>query len=221
MPDAKIVEFGSKFPAVGQVLPDGVGTLIAPKWVLTTSYVATLIPKGAGIARFEGKEYPVARVFTHIHTTLGPDQAPEIDIALLQLREDVKGLTPVGMYREKDEEGKQVAIVGFGEVGDGKSKTRRPGDDKRRAVTNIITEVTPFRFLCQFNEPPAGTELEGVSAYGDAGAPALIQRDGAWLVAGIHSPYMQALPGQYGVMDSYTRVSTFVQWIEKTMADNR
>ena len=57
MPDAKLIELGAKFPVVGQVLPDGVGTLIAPKWVLTTSFAATLIPKGMGVVRFEGKEY--------------------------------------------------------------------------------------------------------------------------------------------------------------------
>ena len=43
--DEKLVELGAKFPAVGQVLPDAVGTLIAPRWVLTTSHAATLIPK--------------------------------------------------------------------------------------------------------------------------------------------------------------------------------
>ncbi len=29
--DAKLLELGAKFTAVGQVLPDGVGTLIAPR----------------------------------------------------------------------------------------------------------------------------------------------------------------------------------------------
>jgi hypothetical protein len=218
--DEKLLELGAKFTAVGQVLPDGVGTLIAPKWVLTTSHVATLIPKGQGIVRFDGKEYGVAKVIMHPHSTLGPDHPPEIDIALLLLGQEVKGVTPLALYREKDEVDQKIAIVGFGEVGDGKGKPRR-SDGKRRAVTNVVTEAGPLRISCTFDEPPAGTELEGVSAAGDGGAPALIRQDAAWLVAGLGSPYMQGEPGQYGVVDGYTRISTFEKWIEKTMADNK
>ncbi len=219
--DEKLLELGTKFPAVGQVLPDGVGTLIAPKWVLTTAHVATLIPKGQGIVRLGGKEYPVAKVVMHPHSTLGPDEPPEIDIALIMLAEEVKGVTPLALYRDKDEVDKKVAIVGFGEVGDGKSKPRRKGDDIRRAVTNVVTESGPLRISCKFDEPPAGTELEGVAVHGDGGAPALIRHDDAWLVAGVSSPHQEGLPGQYGVMNGFTRVSTFAQWIEKIMADNK
>lgn len=218
--DEKLLELGAKFPAVGQVLPDGVGTLIAPKWVLTTSHVATLIPKGQGIVRFEGKEYGVAKVFMHPHATLGPDHPPEVDFALLLLGQEVKGVTPLALYRDEDEVDQKVAIVGYGEVGDGKSKPHR-SDGKRRAVTNVVTEAGPLRISCKFDAPPGGTELEGVSAAGDGGAPALIRKDDAWLVAGVSSPYMQGLAGQYGVDDGYTRVSTFERWIEKTMAENK
>lgn len=218
--DEKLLELGAKFSAVGQVLPDGVGTLIASKWVLTTSHVATLIPKGQGIVRFEGKEYGVARVFMHPHATLGPDEPPEVDIALLLLAEEVKGVTPIALFRDKDETDQKVAIVGFGEIGDGKSKPRR-SDGKRRAVTNVVTEAGSLRIFCKFDEPPAGTELEGVSAAGDGGAPALIRKDDEWLVAGLSSPHQEGLPGQYGVMNGFTRVSAFTIWIEKTMADNK
>ena len=219
--DEKLVELGAKFTAVGQVLPDGVGTLIAPNWVLTTSHVATLIPKNLGIVRFEGKEYGVAKVIMHPHSTLGPDEPPEIDIALLLLGQEVKGVTPMALYRDKDEVDQKVAIVGFGEVGDGKSKSRRPADSKRRAVTNVVAEANPLRIVCSFDQPPEGTELEGVSAPGDGGAPALIRKDDAWLVAGLSSPHQEGSPGQYGVMNGFTRVSTFTGWIEKIIADHK
>lgn len=219
--DEKLLELGAKFTAVGQVLPDGVGTLIAPQWVLTTSHVATLIPKGQGVFRLEGKEYGVAKVIMHPHSTLGPDEPPQIDIALLMLGQEVKGVKPMALYRDKDEEDEKVAIVGFGEIGDGKSKPKRTSDEKRRAVTNVVTEAGPLRISCQFDEPPAGTELEGVSAAGDGGAPALIRKDDEWLVAGLSSPYEEGLLGQYRTMSSYTRVSTFEKWIDKTIADNK
>ncbi len=219
--DEKLLELGAKFTAVGQVLPDGVGTLIAPRWVLTTSHVATLIPKGQGIFRLEGKEYGVAKVIMHPHSTLGPDEPPEIDIALLMLGQEVKGATPMALNRDKDEVDQKVAIVGFGEVGDGKTKPRRAADGKRRAVTNVVAEANPLRIICSFDQPPAGTELEGVSAPGDGGAPALIRKDDAWLVAGLSSPHEEGSPGQYGVMNGFTRVSTFTHWIEKIMADNK
>ena len=221
VPDEKIIELGAKFPAVGQVFPDGVGTLIGPQWVLTTSFVGTLIPKGTGIVRFEGKEYGIARVFMHPHTDLGRDKSPQIDVALLLLGQEVKNVKPLALYRDTDEEKQNVTIVGFGEIGDGKGKTHRPAGDKRRAVTNVVTEVNPLRLLCQFDQPPSATEFEGVSAPGDGAAPALIEKDGVWYVAGLHSPFEQGELGQYGVMDSYTRVSTFSAWIDKTMADNK
>lgn len=218
--DEKLVALGEKFPAVGQVLPDGVGTLIAPRWVLTTSHVATLIPKGEGIFRLGGKEYKVARVFMHPHSTIGPDEPPKIDMALLVLAEEIKNVTPLGLMKETDEAEKEVTIVGFGEGGDGKSKPRRRADEKRRAVTNVVTEASPLRIHCLFDAPPAGTELEGVAVHGDGGAPALIKVNDSWLVAGVSSPHEEGNLGTYGVMNGFTRVSTFVQWIEKTIKDN-
>ena len=219
--DGKLIELGAKFPAVGQVLPDGVGTLIAPRWVLTTSHVATLIPKGEGIFRLEGKEYRVAKVFMHPHSTIGPNEPPEIDMALLILGEEVKGITPLAIYKDTEEANQMVTIVGFGEGGDGKSKTRRRSDEKRRAVTNVVTEAGALRIHCKFDEPPAGTDLEGVAVLGDGGAPALIKVGEAWLVAGVSSPHQEGTLGQYGAMNGFTRVSTFVAWIEKTMKDNQ
>jgi len=219
--DEKLVELGARFPAVGQVLPDGVGTLIAPRWVITTAHAATLIPKGEGVFRLEGKEYKVAKVFMHPHSTISLDEPPEIDMALLILGEEVKSVTPLAFYKEKDEEGQSVTIVGFGEGGDGKSKTRRRADEKRRAVTNVVSEVNSMRLLCKFDEPPAGKELEGVAALGDGGAPALVKVEEAWLVAGVSSPHQEGPSRLYGGMNGFTRVSTFVPWIEKTMKDNQ
>ena len=66
-----------------------------------------------------------------------------------------------------------------------------------------------------------GTELEGVSAPGDSGGPALIRKDDAWLVAGLSSPHQEGSPGQYGAMNGFTRVSTFTGWIEKIIADHK
>ena len=65
--------------------------------------------------------------------------------------------------------------------------------------------------------PPAGSEMEGVGGPGDSGGPALVEESGRYFVAGISSASMNGRPGTYGVTDVYTRVSSYVDWIEKTM----
>ena len=116
---------------------------------------------------------------------------------------------------EIDELGKTVFIVGYGDYGNPVTGFKK-SDAQRRAVTNIVDDAGPRRMFMKFDLPPKGTELEGVGGPGDSGGPALIQQNGKVYVAGVSSASMNGRPGQYGVTDVYTRVSTFIEWIEKT-----
>src|SRR4029453_15926668 len=103
--------------------------------------------------------------------------------------------------------------VGFGDFGTPRMKLSRT-DGRRRAASNIVVDAGPRRLFMKFDEPPDGTYLEGVGGPGDSGGPALIEIGGHWQVAGISSASMDGKPGQYGVTDVYTRVSSYVDWID-------
>jgi secreted trypsin-like serine protease len=82
----------------------------------------------------------------------------------------------------------------------------------------VIDDAGPKRIFMTFDAPPAGAALEGVGAPGDSGGPAFIEVDGRLRLAGVSSASMNGKPGTYGVVDVYTRVSAYVDWIERTIA---
>jgi secreted trypsin-like serine protease len=71
----------------------------------------------------------------------------------------------------------------------------------------------------RFDAPPGGTQYEGVGGPGDSGGPALLQDGGKTWLVGISSASMNGRPGQYGVTDVYTRVSSYAQWIDRVIAE--
>ncbi len=209
---------GASLPAVGRVLPDGSATLIAPTWAITAAHVASRVAKGSQV-EFGGVAYPVARVFVHPEghaDPARPRQPPEVDLALLELARPVVGITPLALYRGREELGRTMTIVGCGDFGAAGAARTRP-DGRCRAVTNVVADAGPKRLFFGFDAPPAGTTLEGIGVAGDSGGPALIDVNGAWQIAGVSSGG-DGPPGAYGSTDIYTRVSSYLDWIEAILA---
>ena len=214
--DADALAAGAPFDAVGRVQPDGGCTLVAPRWAVTAAHVAASMPAGARVT-FGANSYPVARVVLHPESAATPGVPPEVDLALLELAEPVRDVDPIPLYRGRSEQGATLTIVGYGDFGTPRAALRR-GDGRRRAVTNAVHDAGPRRLFLRFDGPPAGTPLEGVGGPGDSGGPALIQEGGSWRLAGVSSASMDGRPGQYGVVDVYTRVSAYLAWIDAAMA---
>ena len=213
--DARYLELGKKYPAVVFMTPDGEGTLVAPQWVLTAAHVAQ--DRRIQSVRFDdGTEVPVAQKILHPEWRDGQPH----DIALVRLAAPVTSVTPVALYEGSDEAGKSVTFVGRGDHGTGLTGPKVV-DKKKRAATNTVESADANWLRFTFDEPPAGTELEGVSGPGDSGGPALIERGGKLHIAGVSVFGSRGKygPQTYGTREAYTRVSTHLDWIRATMSN--
>jgi hypothetical protein len=214
--DADAVALGSRFAAAGRVVGDGGCTLITPSWAVTAAHVAARLRPGS-MVEFGGTPYTVKRVIAHPDASGPAGAPPDVDLALIEFTAPVAGVQPIPLYKERDELGRPAFIVGYGDYGVAGASLQGT-DGKRRAVTNEIHDVGPKRVFMTFDAPPSGSALEGVGAPGDSGGPAFIELNGRLQLVGVSSASMNGKPGSYGVVDVYTRISSYVDWIEKTIA---
>lgn len=144
---------------------------------------------------------------------------------MIRLRSPVANIAIVELYSGRDEVGKEVIIVGNGDFGTGLSGP--VGNDGRlRAATNRVDNATEDYLTWTFDAPDSmsdrPTRLEGVSGPGDSGGPAFVQVGGTYRLVGVSSAQSTRAAGgqegRYGVIEYYTRVSTYRTWIESTVS---
>lgn len=222
--DAAYLAFGEGRPetmGVGRAH----GTLIDRRWVITAAHVASGLSPISGTVRVLDRDVPVDRVVLHPswRGDLGPGRAePDwIDLALLHLAVPVEDVAPATLYDARDEVGTTIVFAGRGGAGDGRSGPVRQ-DGRMRAATNVVARADDDWLYFDFDTPPAGTDLEGISGPGDSGNAAILERDGRRFVLGVGSRNAYADRGlaecTYGTTEVYARVSSHLPWIRSVLA---
>ncbi len=229
----------SDFPALVDMPNEGHGVLIAPQWVITAAHT---IPTHSALKQvvINGASRDVEHVFIHpgyktppkelIDQAIATGEAMLIavylsssdDIALLRLTQPVTDIAPVTLYKNDDQPGHVIKIVGKGATGTGANghDPRGPNRTELRRAYNKVTSAHDRWFCYVFNEPPAAHPLEGILGNGDSGGPVLMQVDDQWLLAGlaswkvVHGHVMTTRPGRYGQVTCNVRLSHYLEWIE-------
>lgn len=217
--DAKYLELATNVPAPVILLrnemgsADGMGTWIAPNWVLTAAHVAESFTVGDKIG---GKQqYRVEEIVMH------PDwQNAPIDVALVKVAQKAEDGRLIAVCAAEDAQGQTVTIVGAGDTGDGRVGPVH-GDGKMRAARNIISSVGEHFVAFVFDPPgsPSALDMEGVSGPGDSGGPAYLSTDEGFCVLAVSSGQdtdsTGGLEGRYGVVEYYSRVDVLGDWIRE------
>lgn len=222
--DAEYLELATKYASsVLLNAPDGEGVLIAPRWILTAAHMAKALQEQKPVPRIPigGRDYEIQSFYLHPDWRKG---SPLSDIALLYLRRAVpEEIEPTPLYKEKDEGGKTVIVVGHGYTGriGEKPLPREKWDRKKRAAINTVDRVSPRVLGLKIKPPDEASDLQGAAAPGDSGGPIFFEtRDGLW-VMGIGSATddtnANGIVGDPGDWEVYARVSYFAPWIEATM----
>ena len=218
--DSKYINLGKKHSDIICHFSMGEGTIIDSSWVITAGHVGKDLKRdlqnGNHItAKINGKVYEIEDVFVN------PDFQPIVnDLALVKLKSKVKSNRFVKLYSDTSEIGKMITIIGMGDVGTGLTGPQKC-DKITRGATNKIDGANKNWIWFKFDDPNSTnvTDMEGISGPGDSGGPALVEKDNSLYNVGISSNQQGKglQKGTYGVMEYYTRVSSYYNWLINTM----
>lgn len=209
-------------------LPDCEGTIIADQWAISAAHCAVVIMDKfeKGLKHFviiNDVEIEVDKVIMYEEWNKPLEDISVLnDIALLHLKTKPIDAIQAKLYDDEDELDKLIYMVGRGDNGNGLTGVAG-NNGKLKGVTNRIETVSKKWLTWTFDHPDTQTkyltEFEGISGPGDSGGPAFILKNDTVYIAGISSWQDQkgGEEGLYGVVENYTRVSQYIEWINNEM----
>lgn len=210
------------------------GTLIGDKFVLTAAH-NTPNANQTPIITIGGQNYSAAVWQRHPSFNFN-DILNGYDVAVIRLDRRVLNVAPYEIYTASDEAGQFCELAGYGATGAGLVTNY---DWLVRSGTNQVDlePSLPRVLLADFDKPgdpsfntlssigssPTPTERESCIAAGDSGGPMLLQQDGKWKVAGVHSAVSSVdntYDSSYGDRSVCSRVSSVASWITPRLWEN-
>jgi hypothetical protein len=159
-------------------------------------------------------------------TEILPLLAASADIALIELADPVADIAPMPLFRGRDERGRLAKLVGKGGTGTGLEgqPVHSPHRTELRRAFNTIGHVDERWLGYVFDRGDDAHPLEGVGGNGDSGSALLVEVEGQWRVAGLMAWKVAGgdpathRAGRYGAEFRNTRVSSYLEWIDATIA---
>lgn len=219
IPDYKYIEYGSKYkcvlPLICKNAEDTVYkascVVIDEFYILTAAHV--VVDTVSYYVLFNDEIYSCN--IMAMHSEFKESKVGYNDIAIGKLNKAIKLDFYPELYKKRDEIGKICGLAGYGFSGNFITGAVLADDNNsKRAGSNIIDNIEKNNLVYSVHTKNK-TSLEFLIAGGDSGGGLFIEQK----LAGIHS-FVYATDGNpnsdYGDFGCSTRISDYIEWIEKT-----
>lgn len=223
--DHQYIEYAHKYNCVFKLITKKRGKItsasscvgIKPRWILTAAHIFENKENHNSYIIVDGKEYIISKIFVPKDFDSNKIGYNDIALGLLDKNLEQKIQYPQ-LYTEKNEKQKIADIIGWGVTGNF-NQGASIDDSKLRCGTNRINGIEKHLLMCDTSRNDNGSQLEFLISHGDSGGGLFIDKK----LAGINSLVFSddGKPDSSWTDESgHTRVSDFIEWINKTISEN-